>query len=488
MAKKPSSNHTLSLFGAWALAFGCIIGWGSFVIPGTSFLPNAGPLGTAIAMLIACVGIALIAANYHYMMKKYPVNGGAFVFALKSFGRAHGYACAWFLTLAYFSLVAQNSTALAIISRSLFSGFAEFGFSYTLAGYQIYFGEIVLAVTTLIICAYAIARSKKLGFVLQGVFATCSAVCFVVIAIAALTSPQASFANLNPAFSPDVSPLLGCLIVLALAPWAFIGFDAVSQTPEEFSFPTRKIGGVMIFAIVCGVFAYLTASFVPAVTVPANYPSWVEYIAATHELEGLDSFPVFGAAYSLMGPIGLLVLQIGALGAILSGVVGFYIATSYLLCAMGKAGFVPAQLSELHPKYDTPARALRIVCIASIALSLLGRNILSWIVDMSSIGAALSFLYTSAATYKNAHEEHLKPLIVSGVIGSALSLVFLMLLVVPIPQLGTSLEMESLVFLAAWIALGLNFFVPEQPQRKKIDLGMHITAIDSPDNAIRQDD
>ena len=36
----------------WAIAFGCVIGWGSFVNPGKKFLPNSGVAGTAIAMIL----------------------------------------------------------------------------------------------------------------------------------------------------------------------------------------------------------------------------------------------------------------------------------------------------------------------------------------------------------------------------------------------------------------------------------------------------
>jgi hypothetical protein len=35
----------LSPLGVWALAFGCAVGWGAFVMPGTTFLPIAGPWG-----------------------------------------------------------------------------------------------------------------------------------------------------------------------------------------------------------------------------------------------------------------------------------------------------------------------------------------------------------------------------------------------------------------------------------------------------------
>ena len=36
--------------GRIALSFGCAVGWGAFVMPGTAFLPVAGPLGTLIGL------------------------------------------------------------------------------------------------------------------------------------------------------------------------------------------------------------------------------------------------------------------------------------------------------------------------------------------------------------------------------------------------------------------------------------------------------
>ena len=49
-----------SSFGIFALSLGCIIGWGSFVMPGITFLPKAGPEGTVISLSIACVLMLMI--------------------------------------------------------------------------------------------------------------------------------------------------------------------------------------------------------------------------------------------------------------------------------------------------------------------------------------------------------------------------------------------------------------------------------------------
>ena len=55
----------------WAIAFGCIIGWGSFINPGKKFLPNSGVYGTAIAMLLGALVMIIIAFSYAYMVPKY---------------------------------------------------------------------------------------------------------------------------------------------------------------------------------------------------------------------------------------------------------------------------------------------------------------------------------------------------------------------------------------------------------------------------------
>ncbi len=73
----PSGGRTelrryLSPVNVWALSFGCAVGWGAFVMPGTTFLPVAGPLGTAIGMAVGAVLMLLIGVNYHYMINRVP--------------------------------------------------------------------------------------------------------------------------------------------------------------------------------------------------------------------------------------------------------------------------------------------------------------------------------------------------------------------------------------------------------------------------------
>ena len=66
-------QRKLSPLNVWALALGSIIGWGAFVMPANTFLPNAGPLGTLIAMAAGAIIMVVIALNYSYMINHFPV-------------------------------------------------------------------------------------------------------------------------------------------------------------------------------------------------------------------------------------------------------------------------------------------------------------------------------------------------------------------------------------------------------------------------------
>lgn len=63
-------SRSISILGAFALSIGTAIGWGSFVVTGTSLVSKAGPLGSVIGILIGALIMAVVAYNYHYMMNK----------------------------------------------------------------------------------------------------------------------------------------------------------------------------------------------------------------------------------------------------------------------------------------------------------------------------------------------------------------------------------------------------------------------------------
>lgn len=456
----------LSPINVWSLALGCIIGWGAFVMPGNTFLGQAGPLGTAIAMGIAAIIMVIIAFNYNFMINKYPVAGGEFTYTQKAFGEKHAFVCSWFLGLSYLAIVPLNATALALIGRNLMNNIFQIGFHYTVAGYDIYLGEIILAETALLLFAFLSIRGVKFtgSFQTGLVFALIGGV--AIVTIAALFSGKASWGNLSPAFYPSESKLGGVLAVVAVAPWAFVGFDTIPQAAEEFKFSPKMTKVLMVLSIIFGAGVYVILNTVTAAVIPEGYASWTAYIDDLSNLNGLISLPTFHAGYQLLGNWGLLFLGIAVLGAILSGIIGFYMATSRLLYSMSLEHVLPEWFGELG-QHNTPKNAILFTMVIALAAPFFGRTALGWIVDMSSIGAAIGYGYTSLAAFSFAKKEGNTGIMVTGIIGALMAVMFCILLLVPIKMFNCSLGKESYICLVIWILLGMVFYFQSKSRQQK---------------------
>ncbi len=447
-------EKSLNPAAVWSLAFGCIIGWGAFMMPGTAFLPTAGTLGTAAAMCIGAVIMIIISVSYSYMIKKYPQGGGEFTYTRLLLGPRHSFCCAWLLALAFVANVPMNSTALGLMSRKLFFGVFQFGKMYAVAGYDIYLGEVLLGILALGLLSYlSIIGTKKAGFV-DTLMASALAVSFLIIVVSALFSPLTSWENLRPFWGTSADAcskeaLRGIIAVVAVTPWAYVGFGTIPQEVEEFSFSTGKVIRIMVIAILFGCMVYTCNTLVTA----AASPDWTAFISE-------HDWAVGAAVEALMGKPGLIVLGIAISCAILTGMLGFLTATSRLLFFMAEQGTIPAWFCRLHPKYKTPANSILFCLAFSVIGPWFGRTALGWFVDMSAIGAAAGYGYTNLCAFLTMKRDRelssRKGFAVLAVLGGLFSVFFLVMLLVP--GMPGCLTLPSYIMLAVWLILGVLFY------------------------------
>ncbi|MBO4396853.1 MAG: amino acid permease [Eubacterium sp.] len=450
-------KKSLSKIYVWALAFGSIIGWGAFVMPASSFLPSAGPLGTTIAVIIAAGIMILIAYNFQYMMNRHPKNGGPLVYTARTFGYEHGFFCAWFLGLAYICLIPQNATAVTLICRMLLGDTFQVWHLYDFAGYEIYFGEI--AVSTGLIAAVGVLCyfGRRLVGIVQTVLAVILFAGVVTIGIAAIVSDNATIANMTPSFSgADRSKILEIISVLAVMPWAFVGFDTISLSVERFRFPVKKSLCMMIIAILMGGGVYIITTVITASSVPAGYDSWLTYLADTGNISGLRQIPLFQSAHNVMGDLGVWILVAAAFSAVFTGLIGFYVASTRLLTTMAGKDLLPRWFRRTEESGSL--HVIVFIAIVSVTGPFFGRNGLGWLVDISSLGAAIGFGYTSLAAFRVAREEGSRRAQVTGMIGALLSVGFGLLLLVPYSMEDAVLEPESYLLLGIWGTLGFILY------------------------------
>lgn len=428
----------------WGLALGAIIGWGCFVLPGTTFLPKAGPAGTAAGMLIGALLIIVIAISYGYLIRTFPLSGGEFVYTKEAIGKRNAFVCGWAMILAYWSLIPLNATALALISRYLFPGIIQQGFLYEIAGWEVYAGEVILASAAIIIMALINIRGIKQAAWMQTAIALTLVGCILVITF--LVFSAADWSNLSPGFPEGRRWWKGVFSIVAMAPWAFIGFDCIPQSAEEYNFSHKKSTSIMISAILVAAILYIAVCAVTAVGVEP----WQDLLARR------TNWPTGYVVRNTIGLAGIVVLGIAMFCAVVSGMNAFYISTSRLMYAMAKEGSLPKWFEKLSDKYGTPVNAIIFVMVMSLFAPWFGREILIWIVDMTSVGAAIVFAYTTASAAITGKRNGDRKYTVFGVLGCIFSLFFLSLLV--IPGMPGYLSFQSRVVLLIWILIGVVFY------------------------------
>ena len=428
----------------WGLALGAIIGWGCFVLPGTAFLPKAGPAGTAAGMLIGALMIIVIAVSYGFLINKFPLSGGEFIYTKNAIGKRNAFVCGWAMILAYWSLIPLNATALALISRYLFPGIIQQGLLYQIAGWDVYAGEVVLASAAIVIMALINIRGIKQAAWMQTAIALTLVGCILIVSF--LVFSMSDWSNLAPGFPDGRRWWKGVFSIVAMAPWAFIGFDCIPQSAEEYNFSHKKSTFIMISAILVAAILYIAVCAVTAVGVEP----WQELLA------GKNSWPTGYVVRNTIGLAGIIVLGIAMFCAVVSGMNAFYISTSRLMYAMAKEGSLPKWFERVSPRYGTPTHAILFTMAMSLFAPWFGREILLWIVDMTSVGAAIVFAYTTASAAIIGKRQGRVQYMTFGIIGCIFSIFFLSLLI--IPGMPGYLSFQSRVVLLVWIAIGFAFY------------------------------
>ncbi|GGH76460.1 amino acid transporter [Pullulanibacillus pueri] len=479
MEERAKLQKTLKPHWVWAVAFGSAIGWGCFVQPG-SWMGTAGPLGAIIGLSIGALFMIVIGLSYGTLVKHFPVSGGEFAYAYASLGRTHAYICGWFLALGYLSIVALNASALALMVKYIFPGVVQHLFLYNVAGWHVYFIEILIASAALIVFGWLNIRGGGLSGLSQFIFCIILVIGVLLLGISLIVSPETSFHNLTPVFKPGTTALSGIIAMVAIAPWAFVGFDSIPQVAEEFNFAPGKALKLIIMALIAAGLVYSLMIFATAVAAPWQSLSGANTIWGTGD-----------GVRSVLGNVGLLILAVALCMGIFTGLNGFIVSTSRLLFAMGRAQILPKAFAKLHPKYHTPYIGIIFTCAMCLIAPWFGRNALNWIVNMSSTGVTIAYFYCCFDAYKffRWSENGKGTALVAPVkkafslLGAILSLVFLGLLL--IPGSPAFLDTPAWIALGIWILLGALFYAVKGKEYRRIpkaQMDYLILGVEQPSN------
>src|SRR5699024_4279403 len=264
-----------------------------------------------------------------------------------------------------------------------------------------------------------------------------------------------AFSNAQPLFNEDAGVWTSIILIVAIAPWMYVGFDNIPQAAEEFKFSADKTFKLIVFGILASILTYVAMILVT---------SWI--YPDQNTMDG--AVWVTGSVISSsMGTIGMAFLAFAISFGVFTGLNGFFMSSSRLIFALGRARFVPEVFAKVHPKNKTPYVAVLFVLLVCLIAPWLGRTALNWIVDMSSVGVSIAFLATSAVSWKFFSRGESKNMlyVVFGILGTIISLIFLVLLLYPGSDRNVAVLFVLLVCLIApWLGrTALNWIVDMSP-------------------------
>ena len=439
----------LSILGAWALAFGCSVCWGAFIMPGTTFLPMAGPAGTALGLVLGALVMLPIAVNYHYQMNKSPETGGTYAYIRNSFGYDHGFLAAWFLVLTYLGILLASASAIPQLVRVLFGGTLQFGFLYQAAGFKVYLGKMLPALLALCLAAVLCLR-RPLAVKVQ-IGAALILVAGVVVCFAGTMTRGNAAQPFQPAYAPSRGPLGSILSVMLLAPWAYIGFESICHSAGDASFSREKSFSVMAAALVSAAAVYVLLSLMALTSRPEGVASWMDYLGQLGSEQETASVPTIFAAGTAMGGIGKALIGIAAFCAIFTGLIGSFFALSRLLQSMAEDGLLPGWLGKTDGNQE-PRNAVLGILLVSILLLFAGSTAIGWFRNVIAVGASVSYLFVSAAALKAGREEKKSVAVTCGTLGLVAGILFTLYYV--LPGFGKAPSGQAYLILAVWGVVG----------------------------------
>lgn len=385
--KTSSSGHpqglkpVLNTLQLWGIAVGLVISGEYF---GWSYgWASAGTLGFTITALFIAAMYTSFIFSFTELTTSIPHAGGPFAYSKRAFGPTGGYL-AGAATLIEF-VFAPPAIALAI-GAYLNVQFPSLDPKTAAVGAYLVF-------MTLNIVGVQIAATFELLVTLLAIFE--------LLVFMGVVSPGFSMANFTKGgwsgqdnFSLAAIP--GMFAAIPFAIWFFLAIEGVAMAAEEAKDPKRSIpiayiaGILTLVALAIGVmlFAGGTGDWTKLSNINDPLPQAMKLIVGEHSgwLHMLVWLGLFGLVASFHGII---------------------LGYSRQIYALSREAYLPAYFAKVHPRFQTPHRAIiagGVIGIAAIysdeLIKLGGQTLTANIVTMSVFGAILMYILSMLSLFK----------------------------------------------------------------------------------------
>jgi len=383
-------RRTLTALDLTLLGIGAIIGTGIFVLTGTAAANQAGP-GIVLSYVLAGLACGFAALCYAEFSSMIPIAGSAYTYAYATLGEVFAWMIGWDLILEY----AVGSMTVAVgwsgYFQRILAGFGVHLPAWMSAapGTEVIMGDgttatavfnlpamlIVLAIMVLLV----VGVRESARFNAAMVTVKLAAVVFFIAVGVRYVKPE----NWSP-FAPY--GWSGIMTGAAVVFFAYIGFDAVSTTAEEAKNPSRDLPiGIIASLIICTALYLIVAGILSGIVPVVQYKADAQFLNA----------PVGYALALIHQDWAAGLVSAGAVAGITSVLLVMLMSQPRIFFSMSRDQLLPAGVSKVHPKFQTPYITTIITCVVvALVAGFVPIQILG---EMTSIGTLFAFVIVSIA-------------------------------------------------------------------------------------------
>ncbi len=338
----------IGVWGGAAIMIGVMIGSGIFRTP-TDIANNLGNPALILAFWATGGLVALFGAlTFAELATMYPSSGGLYVYLHKGYGPMVAFVFGWvYLLLVQPTAVAGITTVCSQHILELIE--PDVRQRAPLLDHRIITCLIVVALT-----AINISGMKKGAGV--AVFLTAIKVlALVAIVVLPIALMKGSAGHFTAVAAPK--PLLWALApVMAAVMWTYDGWSDTAAVAEEITEPQRRIPRIFLLGNVGMMLLYVAVNAAYIALVPLGEMAQTETVAPL-------------VLERLVGPVGGTIVTVMIIISTLGAAHASIIVGSRVVFAQSRDRLLFDFVSRVHPRFQTPAVALGLICVLSCVVT-----------------------------------------------------------------------------------------------------------------------
>jgi basic amino acid/polyamine antiporter, APA family len=412
-------KRQLGLRTATALVVGEVIAVGIFLTPAGMAKLLGSPILLLTVWLVMGAMALCGALCYGELAARFPEAGGLYVYLREAYGRPVAFMYGW---MALLVMDAGLTAALAVGLAS----YVGYSLSLSLSAAK------AVAIAAILLVAAANIRGVRLGAWLVRWLTILKLGLLAFVLLWGFGFRLGDWSNFTPLLAqrPNSAPLLAALAGgMVGAFFSFGGWWDLSKLAGEVRNPAHTLPRALAYGVVIVTLVYILTSAVFLYLVPLDHMVSRETFAAQ-------------AGEVLFGRVGAQVFSIIVIVAVLGSLTAVVMSAPRVYVAMARDGlFIPA-LAAIHPRFETPARAIALQAVLASLIVLRGNfdQIVSYFVFVVVIFLAL----TVGGLFVLRRKEQVKPEYLAP--GYPVTpIIFLALIVVLLALLGSNNPKQSLL-------------------------------------------